>query len=91
MLQIQFKGMTIYDCGTTYNPKHPENNPACTVVTNLKDSLRLQVSCLSFAVVCDLFQNFLAIGAAAPLLNSMHIIHAPRGRKNACTAHVTIC
>lgn len=47
MLQIQFKGMTIYDCGTTYNPKHPQNNPACTVVTNLKDSLRLQVSYLS--------------------------------------------
>lgn len=42
LLKIQFKGMTIYDCGTTYNPKHPENNPACTVVTNLKDSLRLQ-------------------------------------------------
>lgn len=64
MLQIQFKGMTIYDCGTTYNPKHPENNPACTVVTNLKDSLRLQVSCVSFAIICDLLQHFLAIDAA---------------------------
>ncbi|KAA6416809.1 hypothetical protein WJX79_011032 [Trebouxia sp. C0005] len=42
LLKIQFKGMTIYDCGTTYNPKHPETNSACTVVTNLKDSLRLQ-------------------------------------------------
>ena len=45
VVQIQFHGMTIYDCGPTYNPKHPESNPACTLVTNLKDTLRLQVSC----------------------------------------------
>lgn len=82
MLQIQFKGMTIYDCGTTYNPKHPENNPACTVVTNLKDSLRLQVSCLSSAVICDLFQHFLAISTAASVvLDSVDVIMPQEGSR----------
>ena len=43
VMQIQFHGMTIYDCGPTYNPKHPERNPACTLVTDVKDTLRFQV------------------------------------------------
>lgn len=43
VLQIQFKGMVLYDCGATYNPKHPENNPACTRVDDVRDTLRLQV------------------------------------------------
>ena len=42
-MQIQFRGMVLYDCGATYNPKHPESNPACTRVTDVKDTLRLQV------------------------------------------------
>ena len=45
-MQIQFKGMTLYDCGVSYNPNHPESNPACTRVTNVQQSLRLQVSTL---------------------------------------------
>ena len=38
--------MTLYDCGVAYDPKHPENNPACTRVTNVQQSLRLQVGAL---------------------------------------------
>ena len=45
-MQIQFNGMTLYDCGVTYDPSHPESNPACTRVTNVQQSLRLQVSTL---------------------------------------------
>ena len=51
-MQIQFKNMTIYDCGPTYNPKHPESNPACTRVTNIQDTLRLQVSHYALAPKC---------------------------------------
>lgn len=42
-MQIQFMGMTLYDCGVTSNPKHPESDPACTRVVNVQESLRLQV------------------------------------------------
>lgn len=42
LLKIQFRHMTLYDCGATYNPKHPESNPACTLVTDVQDTLRLQ-------------------------------------------------
>lgn len=42
-MQIQFRHMTLYNCGATYSPKHPENDPACTLVTDVTNTLRLQV------------------------------------------------
>lgn len=47
VMQIQFMGMTLYDCGVANDPKHPESDPACTRVVNMQESLRLQVSALS--------------------------------------------
>lgn len=58
-MQIQFKGMTLYDCGVTYNPKHPESNPACTRVTNVQQSLRLQVN--TFVLTCATSQHMLCV------------------------------
>lgn len=58
-MQIQFNGMTLYDCGVTYDPNHPESNPACTRVTNVQQSLRLQAS--TVVVTYATFQHLLCI------------------------------
>jgi hypothetical protein len=44
LLKIELRNTTIYNCGDTYSPSNPQNNPACTVIprSQLKDTLRLQ-------------------------------------------------
>ena len=44
--QVQFKGVTLYDCGTKYTPKDYLTNPRCTVVppSGVQDKLSTPVS-----------------------------------------------
>ena len=46
LAQVQFKGVTLYDCGTKYTPRDYRTNPRCTVVppSGVQDKLSTPVS-----------------------------------------------
>ena len=48
-VQVQFKDVTLYDCGTKYTPDDYLTNPRCTVVppSGVQDKLSTAVSTYS--------------------------------------------
>lgn len=70
--QVQFRGVSLYDCGTKYYPADYRTNPRCTLVppSGVQDELSTPVSFLEPCEVCQ--------GAAA-------IHHCPTAALHTCT------